>query len=140
MLKTLKYATYLSLVILLLSCGGPEQKRDNFMSKGMINFEKGDYVAARLDFKNSLQIDPKFGQGYLMLAKTEIELGNYKGAYGYLNKSLQYDPDEIETHLELGEIFLGARELEKAEGEADFVLEKEKENLKGIVLFYYKML
>ena len=72
MFKTLKYATYLSLVVLLLSCGGPEQKRDRFIKKGMINLEKGDYVAARLDFKNSLQIDHTFAQVYLMLAKTEI--------------------------------------------------------------------
>ena len=41
-------------------CGGPEQKKMKFYNKGKALFEKGDLRKARLEFKNAIQIDPKF--------------------------------------------------------------------------------
>jgi tetratricopeptide (TPR) repeat protein len=55
------------LILSVLSCGGPEEKKMKFFNKGKSLYEKGDYVKASLEFKNALQIDPKFSQAYYML-------------------------------------------------------------------------
>jgi len=58
-----KRVTLLCLVVcmaLLAGCGGPEARKQKFFEKGKALYEKGDYVRARLEFKNALQIDPKF--------------------------------------------------------------------------------
>ena len=55
----------------LIACGSPDQKKAKFFEKGKVLYEKGDYVKARLEFKNAVQIDPKFAEGFYMLDRTE---------------------------------------------------------------------
>jgi len=49
---------------LMAACGGPEEKKMKFFNKGKVLYEKGDYIKARLEFKNAIQINPKFAEGY----------------------------------------------------------------------------
>ena len=124
----------LAVLCLVVACGGPEKKRAKFMLKGQSNFESEHYVAARLDFKNALQIDPKYGQAYYRLGQVELKLKNFKAAFADFNKSLKYDPENTAAHLELGRLYLSARQVETAAEKADFVLEKEPDNIGAKVL------
>ena len=45
------------------ACSSMEEKRDKFLASGEALYEQGDYVRARLQFQNALQIDPKFAVG-----------------------------------------------------------------------------
>jgi len=47
-------------VLFLIGCAPMEEKRDGFMAQGKKLYEQGDYIHARLQFKNAMQIDPKF--------------------------------------------------------------------------------
>jgi len=53
------------LATVLVACGGPEEKKEKFFKKGRILYEKGDYVKARLEFKNAIQVDPKLVEAAL---------------------------------------------------------------------------
>jgi len=86
-------------------CTSMEGKRDKFLEQGKELFQKGDYIRARLQFKNSLQIDPKFAEGYLWLGKTELKLNNFKGAFGSLSKAVELKPDLIEARSFWGSCF-----------------------------------
>jgi Tfp pilus assembly protein PilF len=112
------------LVTLLLACSSPEEKKASFFAKGSALYEAGDYVKARLEFKNAIQIDPKFAEAYHALALVELKDKEVKRAFGYLNKAVELNPDLIDAQAELGRLFLAARLPEKAKEKVDLVLSK----------------
>ena len=97
------------LAFALLTCGTPEEKKMKFFQKGKALYEKGDFVKARLEFKNAIQIDPKFADGYFMLGMVELKEGNFKQAYGSLSKAVELSPDNMKAQLHLGRLLLGGK-------------------------------
>lgn len=118
----------------LMACGTMEQRRDKFMAQGKAAFEKGDFIAARLHFKNALQLDPKLAAGYLWLGKTELRLQNPREAFGALTQAVELDPGALEAQLLLGNLLLAGRRVDEAAAKADMVLEKEPQNLEALML------
>ena len=54
----MKYSRNLKLFALLaaliiISCSGPEEKKMKFYNKGKALYEQGEYVKARLEFRNA---------------------------------------------------------------------------------------
>lgn len=132
-MKSPSFAILLS-VLLFTACGGPEEKAAKFMNQGNEHFKTGEYVAARLDYKNVLQIHPKHGEGYFKLAETELKLKNYKAAFQAYGKAAQYNPGNLEAELALGKLLLAARQFDRAGEKADLVLSKAAGHLEAKVL------
>jgi len=124
----------LLLLIWLSACASLEEKRDRFMAQGKAAFEKGDFIAARLHFKNALQLDPKLAEGHLWLGKTELRLQNPRNAFGSLSKAVELDPGLMEAQLLLGNLYLAAQKPEEAEVRAKIVLDKEPQNPEALLL------
>ena len=129
-----KKISILLLVMALVACGGPEEKKAKFFNKGKQLFEKGDYVKAGLEFKNAIQIDPKFAEGYYMLGRTTQRQGDLKGAYTAFVKAVEYDPDLIGAHLELGRMLLLGGRSDDAMEKAAFVLAKKPDDIEALLL------
>ncbi|HBO69305.1 MAG TPA: hypothetical protein DD658_03825 [Deltaproteobacteria bacterium] len=126
-------------VVLLASCGGPEQKKMKFFNKGNGLFAEGEFVKASLEFRNAIQIDPKFADAYHMLGMTEIRRQNLKGAYGAFTKAVELDPGHFKAHNQLGRLFLAVREPDMAMEKAERILteapgDEDALLLKGAVL------
>ena len=135
----LRHKPWLILVALvlatcLLACTTMEEKRDKFMAQGQAAFEKGDFITARLHFKNALQIDLQWAEGYLWLGKTELRLNNPRGAFGALSKAVELKPELTDAQITLGNFLLLAKKTDEAEVKANFVLEKEPENTDALML------
>jgi tetratricopeptide (TPR) repeat protein len=126
--------TVLLLIFSLSACSSVEQKREKFMTNGKASYEKGDYITARLHFKNALQLDPELAEGYLWLGKTELHLNNPRGAFGALSKAVQINPNLSEAQILLGNLFLLARKFDDAEAKAKLVLAKEPNNAEALLL------
>ena len=105
-----------------------------FFDKGKALFEKGEYVKARLEFKNALQMDAKFSQGYYMLGRVEMKTKNPKGAFSAFSKAVALNPDLLDAQIELGRFFLAAKEMVRAMEKADLVLSKEPDNEDALLL------
>ena len=94
----MKYIFRMFLIGILLAslaaCGTPEEKKMKFFQKGRVLYEQADYGRARLEFKNAIQIDPKFSDGYRMLGMVELKEKNFKKAYQYLSKSIALNPEQ----------------------------------------------
>ena len=103
--RFLKVFSILALAVLIAACGGVEEKKMKFFDKGKALFEKGDFVKARLEFKNALQIDPKFAQGYFMLGQVEMRMKNPKGAFQAFSKAVDLDPKLVDAQIALGHYF-----------------------------------
>ncbi len=132
--KLLLMAILIGVCFWVGGCTSMEGKRDKFLVQGKELYQKGDYIRARLQFRNALQIDPKFAEGYLWLGKTELRLNSFQGAFGSLSKAVELKPDQIEAQVLLGQMFLMMRKLDEAEAKANLVLKKEPENAEGLLL------
>ena len=62
-----------------LACEGPEEKKLTFFEKGKAFYQDKDYVKARLELKNAVQIDPKFAQGYDYIGLVAMAERDYLG-------------------------------------------------------------
>ncbi len=125
---------FLGIVFCVCACTSMEAQRDKFMASGKELYLKADYIRARLQFKNALQIDPKYPDGYLWLGKTEFKLKNFQGAFGVLSKAVELKPDLVEAQILSGQILLMAGKLDEAEARADLALKKEPENPEALLL------
>lgn len=120
--------------VFLSGCASMEKKRDNFVSHGKKLYQEGDYLRARVQFKNALQIDPKFGEAYLWLGKTELRLNNPRNAFGAFSQAVALNPQLTEAHILLGQILVMARRLEDAEAKVKLALEQEPKNPEALLL------
>jgi len=95
----------------LFSCASDEEKKAAHYEKGLAYFEKGDYKAARLEFKNAIQLDPKYTLAYEKLGETELKLGDAQGAFRAYSIVAELEPENIDApedqkqRAELDEIF-----------------------------------
>ena len=135
--KTIRVLNGFSVIMLalaLVACGSVEEKKMKFFDKGKVLFEKGDYVKARLEFKNALQIDSKFAEAYEMLGRVEMKMKNPKGAFAAFSKAVALDPGLMDSQIILGKILMASGQPEKAQEKADLVLQKSPENTDGLML------
>lgn len=105
-----------------------------FFDKGLKLFEAEQYLKAAIEFKNAIQIDPKFSEAYYMLGRLEMKNSNYKKAYSHYSKAIQLNPGNLKAHYELGRFFLVAYDPDEAEKKASLILEKDPKNEDGLVL------
>lgn len=139
-MKTSRTRIWWCYVIVLLAwvvvsgCQTMEQKRDNFMQQGQALYDKGDFVRARLQFKNALQIDPKFAPALLWLAKTEMKLENFRGAFGNLNQAVELDPKLAEARILLGRIYLGGKKFDEAQTHINEALQIDPQNTDALLV------
>lgn len=122
------------ILTLVVSCSSPDEKKRKFLDKGKSLYDQGDYVRARLEFKNAAQIDPRYPDAYHWLGMSYLKDNQYKIAFGYFNRAVDLDPDYLESQIQLGRLFLAAKEFDKAEKKALRVLEKQAENKDGLLL------
>ena len=133
--RILPFFLFLLVVSLLATgCSGPEEKKMKFFNKGMALYEAGDLVKANLEFKNALQVDPKFARAYEMLGRIAYDKRNWKGAYKRLSQAVSLDEGLLDSQLYLGRLLLMGREAARAEEKADLVLAREPDNERALAL------
>lgn len=114
------------LVVSLISCGGKEERKITYLEKGKVYMEEKNYEKARIEFKNVLQIDPKFAEAYFLMGQLEEknkELGKSLGNY---RKAIELDPKHTLAKIKLAKIYVIA-------GTEDFI-KKSNELLEQIKL------
>ncbi len=128
------FGMVLALAMVLAACSSPEEKKTSFLEKGKTLLAQGDLVKARLELKNAIQIDPKYAQAYYMLGKVELEDKNAQQAFGYFTKAVELDEGLLDAQVALGNLFLAARQIEKARAKSTYVLEKQPDHQMGRLL------
>lgn len=124
----------LMVAVSFCGCSSMEEKRDKFLASGQALYQQEDYVRARIQFQNALQIDPKFATAYLWKAKAELKLQNPRGAYGALIEAVELNPNLTEAQILLGNLFLMAKQLDKAKEKAEIALMQEPANTDALLL------
>lgn len=115
-----------AMVALILSgCGGAESRKAKYLEKGKSYLEGQNYDKAVVEFKNVLQIDPKYAEAYFLLGRAEEGRRNYQQAFGLYSKAVDLNPDHFEARVHLARFYLLGGDLVKAKEQIDAVLSKQ---------------
>ncbi len=128
MIRNFRIKSFISLLVvvglvqLLTACGGAEDRKAEYFKRGMELYEEGNYVKAKLEFKNVLQIDPKDAEGYFMFAQIMEKEQNWRQAYAMFLRAVELNPNHVEALIHLGRLYAMSGAPEKAIETADKVL------------------
>ena len=122
------------LILFMAGCSSPEQKKGEFFGRGMAFYESGDFVKARLDFKNAIQLDPRFHRAHYMLGLTELALKNHEKAYKSFTRAAELSPDNLDVQIQLAKLLLGGRAPDKALEKVEMVLQREPANQEALMI------
>ena len=117
-------------IILLLcatiftGCASEEEKKLSHFKKGQAYFEKGEYKAALLEYKNAVKIDPRFIAANLEMAKTQVSLGDAGGAYKSYRRVSELAPDNLEARIALVTFYLLERKLDESANDIELHIAK----------------
>lgn len=120
--------------LVISGCGGAEGRKAKFLERGKEYFVQENYSKALIEFKNALQIDPKYAEAYFYLGRAEEARGNYQQAFGYYGKAVELNPDNLDARAYLGQFYLLAGDMAKAKEHMDVVLTKDPAHVRGRLL------
>ena len=118
----------------LAACSRPQEKKVEFFDSGRKLYDDGNFVKARLEFKNALQIDGKFADAYYWLGRTEEKLGSVKEAFSSYAKAAKLQPGMTDAQLKLARMLLLGRAADKAMEKVQVVLDKDPGNDEALTL------
>jgi tetratricopeptide (TPR) repeat protein len=76
-------------------CAGKEEKMAAHFEKGVAYFDKGEYKAAVIEFRNTIQINPEHVAAHLRLGETYLRLEKLPLAYKQYSTVVGLDPSNI---------------------------------------------
>ena len=79
----MKYGSVIIIVlaaVMLVGCGGPEERKGKYRARAQAYIEDGNYPKARVALRNVLQIDPKDAESYFLFAQVEEKEKNWRNA------------------------------------------------------------
>ena len=104
--KLMKLLTASIMVVVLSSCGGAEDRKVKYLEKGKIYLEEQNFEKAKIEFKNVLQIDPKFADAYFYMGQFEEKKKELGKALGNYKKAIELNPEYVEAKVKLARIYV----------------------------------
>jgi tetratricopeptide (TPR) repeat protein len=112
--KASRATAILAVVLALAACEGAEQRAHQHLERGRAFFHAGNYEKARLEFQNTLKIDPNSVEAIYLAGQTMEQLKNIREAVASYRRVLELDKNHNDARVRLGQIFLLAGANEEA--------------------------
>jgi len=122
------------LPLALAACDGAEEREAKYLGRGKNLYTAGDYVKARLEFRNALQINPKGVEGRYYLGLIDEAQGDLRNAFVNFTKAEQQDPNMTDAQMKLGNYYFASNDMEQAQRRADAILQREPDNANALAL------
>jgi tetratricopeptide (TPR) repeat protein len=122
------------LAALLTGCSNPDEKKRKYLESGQRHFDKGEYGEAQIQFRNAIQVDPRFASAHYKLARTAMKLGDNQTADQELLATVQIQPDPADpegmrvfyaAHLDLANLLILVHQLSEAKEHLDLLEQKQ---------------
>jgi tetratricopeptide (TPR) repeat protein len=118
----------------LAGCENAEQSANKYLENGKQLIESGDFVKARLEFKNALQIDPRLAEAYMQLALISEKEQEWAAMFSNLRAVVALRPNNTDAIVKLGQFYLFAGKLEDARAQADQALSLAPDSVDAVLL------
>ena len=104
----------LAAVAILAGCGSPQERAANYITRAQELYAAGDYVKARLEAQNAVQVEPKNAKARFLLAEIAEQQQDYQQMFGHLLVAVAADPLNAEARLKLGMLYFLGRSWDEA--------------------------
>lgn len=104
----------LSMSLGLSACSKPKDKEEKYLQRGNELFEEGEYVKAKLEYKNALRIVPTDAEAHYRMGMANEALGDIKGAFTSFSVATQQNPHMHPALLKVAQYLLVAEQYEEA--------------------------
>jgi len=117
------------IVVAAISCTrNPTRDKQRFFESGERYFRMNKCPEAVIQYRNALQVDPRYSEAYFRLGVCYASLERWSDAFNAWQETVQLDPSHIEAHLHLAELYLNSRDENNAEKQASIVLAQDRDN------------
>jgi tetratricopeptide (TPR) repeat protein len=121
-INTLQVITFI-VVLLLAGCSSdPDKEKHAYLRSGDKYYQSGKYQQAVIQFRNAIQIDPRFAEAHWQLARTYLRLSNSEAAYHELTETVSLEPKNPDAQLELATLLLARHQYDEAQAAAQEAL------------------
>ena len=128
----------LSIVVLAACSRDPAKQKAAFLASGEKYATSGKYQAAIIQFRNAIEIDPRFGQAHHQLANVYLKLKSPQPAYRELLATVELDPKNADAQLQLATLLIGSRKYADAEKAVERVIALDPRNARAHALLGQK--
>lgn len=120
-----KFTISAAFIVSLVACGGAEERKIKYLEKGKAYLEEKNYEKAKIEFKNVLQIDPKYAEAHFYMGQLQENKKELGKAVGNYKKAIELNPDHTLAKVKLAKIYVVVG-TEKYIGNARKLLEEVK--------------
>lgn len=117
--------------VCLTACGDPSVKKQKLLESGNKYVAEGKYPHAIIEYRNAIDIDPKFGEARKKLAAAYAHTGDGQHALEEYVRAADLLPNDVEVQLAAGSYLLAARKPEDAVAKADAALKADPKNIQA---------
>src|SRR5439155_4594362 len=109
---------FLALLVAMTGCSrSPEAKKARHLQRAGQYFARDQYREAIIEYSNVLRFEPANVEAVRHLALAHYRLGQVGPAFGYLQKSKELDPTNLDMRQKLATIYLAAGRQAEAQQE-----------------------
>jgi len=118
-----KFVLATSMLALVISCASPEERVEKFSHEGIEFLEQGKLGKANVQFQNALKINEEHVPSLIGMAKIAEKKQDFKNMFGLLQRIVRLDPNQVESRVNLGKLYLIGSDETTALEHADKALE-----------------
>ena len=138
-------ATPLILLVFGAAClagcsSNPNQRQMRYMDSGIKYFSNHKYQEAIIQFRNAVQIDPKFAAAHYQLARAYLAAGNPAAAFREFNQTAGLDPGNLDAKLNLAKLLIDNRQYQEGQTIAQTVVQADPKNAEAHAILGKKYL
>ena len=118
----------------LAACGSREDRARSYYERGVGYLEKQDFVKARIELRNALQLKPDSIEAWRALVKVDEHDKNLQGLVADLRKISELDEKDINTKVRLATLYLAGGGLNEALKISNAAIEIDSQNLGALAV------
>jgi len=104
-----KAVSALLILLCVAACNrDPNVAKKKYIENGNKYYERGKYKEALIMYSNALKRDMRYGEAYYRLALAKLKLGQFGGAARDLQRAVELQPDNLDAHVRLMNLYLNA--------------------------------
>ena len=135
---------FILLAITAVCLGGcssdPNKLKLQLLESGARYFSNSKYQEAIIQFRNSIQIDPKFAAAHYQLARAYLAARNSPAAYREFNQTIGLDPGNLDAKLSVAKLLLENRQYPEAQMITQTVIQADPKNAEAHAILGEKYL
>jgi tetratricopeptide (TPR) repeat protein len=109
----------LAVVVLASGCDTPQERAAGHLETAGKLFEAGDLPRAKVELRNTLQIDPRSARALYLMALINERDEEYPAVLGNLQMAVEADPKYVDARVKLGNYYALGRKAPEAREQAD---------------------